>query len=41
MGQRWANPKSVALLKHGNVGHKQHARPAEIINQKYGEIVDK
>jgi hypothetical protein len=25
MGQHWAIPKSVILLKHGNVGHKQHA----------------
>jgi hypothetical protein len=28
MELRWANPKSVAILNHGNVGNKQHARPA-------------
>jgi hypothetical protein len=26
-GTKWANPKSIAILKSRNVGHKKHAQP--------------
>jgi hypothetical protein len=35
MERLWANPKSAAILKHGNVGHKQHARPTGLSKSRW------
>jgi len=38
--RRWANPKTIAVFKHGNVGHKKHARLQGITGQIFANVVE-